>query len=533
MERRVAAQPARSTAPREVITLLVVLLSAGACAPRRVTTPVFQPSPHVAERDLRHVQLELCGFDVPTKTRRDRRDAVASLRRSFVRYLEEAGRYGAVTGCDPEDGSRFLTRVQLDARLFPNHDTTRSWIFDALFFSLAPGYFPFTPAWGRARVETHLELRARDRKIAPVNVEASAPWSMIFYSWYRSGPVVDAYRRVYDASFREAAQRVARRIEEAVPLPATVLSTSTATVATATSSAGGVTLVAETNAVSEAMAVLEAQEIRLPETGLRLIREPVDRTSDNLFLRYLSALGGLEASKTGGTAIVRSRAATTFNGVQTVGSGRATSSGYRFALYSPPDRTGFFFPPRFGFFSQDIEISGFREELPTFRNSAGASDIPAVVTDPTTGVPVDVDEPIAYDLRLKSGYVGQGIGFNFVFGTDDVQLFSTLQTAVNAFEVRHTGVTINRENVEGYSAELFGSGQVSAQIGLEVPDIHLAFRAAWEFEWFRSFDYPEPLEFQASVAYNPEKMVFERERVFVEGATLFTFNWQLSAIYSF
>lgn len=518
---------------RAALAWLVLLAGAGACAPHRVTTPTFAPSPHVAQRDLRHVQLEICGFEVPTKARGDRPGAIAALRRSFVEYLEESGDYGAVTDCSPRDGSRFLTSVRLDARLSPDHDTNRSWMFDSLFFSIAPGYWPFTPAWGRARLKAQLELSAKDQKIAPVEVEASAPWSMIFYSWYRTGPVVEAYRRVYDASFREAAQRVARRIEEAVPLPAAVVSTTTTTVATATETVDLSTVSLQADAVTHAMAVLEAQEIRLPETGVRLITEPVDRSSDNLFLRYLSALGGLEASKTGGTAIVESRAATTFNGMETVGSGRATSSGYRFALYSPPDRTGFFFPPRFGFFSQDIEISGFREELPTFRNAAGMSDIPAVVTDPTTGVPVDVNEPISYALRLRSGYLGQGLGFNLVFGSDDIQLFSTLQAAVNAVEVRHTGVTINEKNVEGYSAEFFGSGQVSAQIGLQVPAIHLAFRAAWEFEWFRSFDYPEPLEFQASVAYNPEKMVFERERIFVEGATLFTFNWQLSATYSF
>ncbi len=503
---------------------MLVLLGGAACAPHRVVTPTFSHQPDVRPRNLRHVELDLCEFNVANRGRKDPPAAVEALRTSLLDYLHEAGDYGAITECRPEElaAATSLERVSMTVRLIPDHETSRSWFLDALFFYPFSGFWPVTPLWGRTLVRAQVGLRTSTTELAPVEVRASAPFSMIFYSWYRTEPVEAAYRRTYDTTFREMARRIARRIDENLPLAQLVI-TSTPALPRPKDPDDAV--------LSLAMDVLESEEIHLPERGFRVIAEPLAH-SDNLFYRYVGALGGLEASKTGGAAIVESRATTRFSGAETVGSGRATSDGFRFALYQPPDRTGFFFPPRFGFFSQDIEISGFREALPVFGQGAGA-DIPAVVTDPTTGVPVDINAPITYELRLRSGYLGQGAGFNFVAGTDDLQLFSTIQVAVNAFEVRHTGVTINQTNVAGYSFSFFGSGEVSAQLGLAVPAIHLAIRGAWEFEWFRAFGYPEPLEFQASVAFNPDKMVFERQRVFVDGATVLTFNWQLSAIYSF
>ena len=45
---------------------------------------------------------------------------------------------------------------------------------------------------------------------------------------------------------------------------------------------------------------------------------------------------------------------------------------------------------------------------------------------------------------------------------------------------------------------------------------------------------PFPLsDAQFLVAYNPDKSVFERQRVFVDGASLLQFNWQISAVLLF
>jgi len=279
--------------------------------------------------------------------------------------------------------------------------------------------------------------------------------------------------------------------------------------------------------------VRDPKHIWLPETGLRIINEPITREySDSFFARYLSSLGGIGVARIGGVATVRSQIRTRSGITETVGAGRARSSGYRLSLYAPPDRLGVFFPFRFGYFVQDIVISGFREELLVFL-ALDAETIPAVVTDLCTGAFVDIHELIAYSLRLKSWYVGQGMALNFVYGTDDVQFFSILEVGVNLLEVRQSDVKINERRVLGTSLALLQSGQFGLDVGLKIPEIHLAVRAGVEVEAFRGFDYPKPVEFQASVVFNEEKQAYERERVFVDGASLTTVNWELVAVMLF
>jgi hypothetical protein len=129
--------------------------------------------------------------------------------------------------------------------------------------------------------------------------------------------------------------------------------------------------------------------------------------------------------------------------------------------------------------------------------------------------------------------LGQGVGLNLVLGTDDVQLFGTLRFGLNLLEVRHTDVSLESTRELGWSAAFVSSGQLGAQAGLTFPGLHFSLRGAAELEYFRAFAYPEPREFQASTVFNPEKQVYERTRVFVEGAEVSTFNWQISATYVF
>jgi hypothetical protein len=227
----------------------------------------------------------------------------------------------------------------------------------------------------------------------------------------------------------------------------------------------------------------------------------------------------VEVGLTRGRARVTSRARTEAFGAQTVGSGDARSEGYSVSLLRPPDRTGFFFPLRAGFFAEDIEIRGFRQDLPVFR-VPGATEIPAVITDPATGARLDPADPNAYFLRLRSGYVGQGIGVNLVVGTDDVQLFATAQAAVDLLEVRHVDVTLDQARERGVSAVALGGVAAQGQLGLAIPALHAAVRVAGEVELRRDFAYPAPLEFRAGVAFDPDKQVFERQRVLVEGASV-------------
>lgn len=458
--------------------------------------------------ELNHVQLELCDFTITNLSQKDGPKARSLMQAAFEEALGDGAHYGGVEHCGPPLEASAYTlnrgrrRIQLRAHLTPKEYTYRTYFLDALAVYPFSGFFPLTPAWGRASVSAKANLHGLDAPIPPIELEVSAPFSMVFYSWYRTAPVEEAYRRSYQTLFQELSERIAQHIK---------LGT------------GG------SGAVSQG-----PKEIRLRGEGARIITEaPIDNAENApLWWRYLSAAGGLELSKTGGWASVRSRARSVLGVTETVGSGRATASGYRIALFKPPTKTGFFFPPRLGFFSQEITISGFRQALPQFQ-AEGATEIAAIASDPNSGLPVDANAPIAYDLKLRSGYVGQSAGFNLVFGSDSLRLFSSMQLGLNLFEVRHSRVRIAQSETQGFSTALLQSGQFAAQIGLEIPSWHVAIRSAFEFEWFRAFDYPDPVEFQGSVAFNPQKNVFERQRVFVDGASLYTFNWQLSALYVF
>lgn len=543
-------------------TLRFVLLTSAllsGCATNQLLMPNQAPPPRPPTKvPLSHIMLDVCDLDV-TRTQGSRRGASDHLiRMNLKRYIKAKGQYAGVFSCGESDEPTpwGVVKISLKTTLLPNQTSERSWLFDVITAFPSMGFF--TPQWGRARVKARVEFSGAPKPLDPLEITVSAPYSILLYSWFRTAPTAYAFQRAHRAVFDELGDRIARHLQQGVPPMPHVRTFAapeeararTASAAVALISPPGVRepfvvppkahaeldplqLLVGTEYYADALAMQAAHETRLPGEGFRLIAEPVVKPeSDSFISQYLGNLGGLEASITGGIASVRSNARTERRGEETVGSGSATSRGYRFSVYRPPDRTGFFFPLRLGFFSQDITISGFREDLPDF-TIPGSDDIPALVSDPNTGLPFDINAPVSYFLRLKSGYLGHGIGFNLVLGTDDIQFFSSVAVGLNFVEVRHADVEINESREKGWSAAFFESGQLYAQLGFEIPAWHIALRTSMEFEWFRGFDYPNPLEFRAGVAFNEERQTFERERVFVSGASLTTFNWQVSAIYLF
>lgn len=581
------------------IALLWSLASvAPACTAQRMVAPVVPPISELPA-NLEEVTLAIRTFEVTNQTAADvEADGRRLLERAFVGYLAQAGTFGLISR--RHDGLAGDTRilpadaVKLDVMISVAEDENRTYVFDGLFFYPFLGTLPFTPVWGTATVDARMRVTIGEEEEPPIEVQVAAPFSIILYSYYRTGPIEDAFQRAHDAVFRELSSRLVARVSSRTarrrqalaeaerlaaldppPPPAGTStlaalgglgfgalydegmapSTSTTTSPFASAREAGEPARSEPRATpiearparplspapseqlgfSTSSSNLRAgggrELVLLEPEGFNVIDRPfVRRRPPGLLERYVGALGGVEGGMTGGVASVESRA-TSRGLTQTVGTGNAVSRGYRVALYKPPDRTGFFFPPIVGFLSQRIEIAGFREDVPLFVPS-GSSTIPAVVTDPDTGAPVDLDEPIAYNLELESGYVGQAIGLNLVLGTEDVQLFSTLRAGINVFEVRRSYVEIFQGDVdvhtEGMSVAFFQSGSVGGQLGLAIPAIHTVIRGSVQLEMFAEFDFPDPLEFQAKVAFNQEKQVFERERVKVDAAALRTLDWHLS-----
>lgn len=407
-------------------------------------------------------------------------------------------------------GAELIPEVQsstawpsLSVHLRPEVENHRTYVLDVLSVVPGLGLFPLTPEWGTASVEAVLRLRFESGHVEERTVRGAADYSHVFYAWHRDDARLEALARAYNLAF----SRVTELVRAALERPDT----------------------SQRPAMAQAPPEWLGTE---SEAGFRVIARPVDAAPEpGLLRRYLGSLGGLEGAITGGAARVTSSARTEA-GEERVGEGNAVTSGFRLAFFRPPSRTGFFFPPLLGFFSQDIDISGFVDAVPVHQ-VPGAVTVGARVTDPETFTSVDLSQPLSYALRLRSGYLGQGIGLNLVLGTDDVQLFGTLRFGLNLLEVRHTDVSLETKRELGWSAAFVSSGQLGAQAGLTFPDLHLSLRVAAELEYFRSFSYPDPLEFQAATVFNPVKEVYERERVFVDGAEVSTINWQVSATYVF
>ncbi len=277
---------------------------------------------------------------------------------------------------------------------------------------------------------------------------------------------------------------------------------------------------------------IEPRDLILDNEGFDIIRYPVARGDDGFLSRYLGALGGIELARYQGSANIESRTKTESSVSELVGSGGAKATGYRIAAFRPPDRTGFFFPPALGLLWEDITIASFREDT-RLVTRAGRTDIPAVASDPATGQALDINEPISYALRMRSAYLGQGVGLNLVFGNEDVQLFFTAAVTANILELRYIDVQIWKSHVEGLQVEAFKSGSFRGQVGIAIQPWHLALRLSGSAERYFEFAFPQPVEFPAASRYVPEKDIFERERAFATSASLDKYDFEFSAVFLF
>jgi hypothetical protein len=565
------------------VTLAAVLAALSGCATaRRVMPPGYLP-PSEDGPDLTALRIEITELAVAGLGPEDW--SARPLRSAFADRLRATARFGQVVqlGGDaaPEVLREDLVPVQVAVQLQLEESRSFTGLFDALMFYPIPAVFPFMPHWGDASVDAQLIVRlpGEAKTAEPIKVAITAPWSMLFYSWYRTGPIEEAFRRATTVVFDELALRLTRHLvrektrglmgaiterEERLAVRLVVESLVAADIEKIASSTCAALVLAPPLVEEPAPPPLEATaparnaeipsdveiaaralaaagyspygiptRVYLPPDDFAVIARPIRGARNDFLGRYLGALGGVEVARFRGFAGVESRANTVNGPEELVGSGRASNDGYRVSLYRPPDRTGFFFPPAFGALSQEITIAGFQDDIPLFSLQTGRGDIPAIASDPATGAAVDLNEPITYALDMQSVFIGQGVGLNLVLGTEVIQFFGTAILSVNLLELRHMNVRIWESDVEGTKLVAFRSAAAAAQAGVAIPDLHLALRVALQYDWYFDFDYPQPVEFRARTAYNPQKDVFERQRAFVNGASLTAGNWQVSAIFLF
>ncbi|MBI2378944.1 MAG: hypothetical protein HYV07_33425 [Deltaproteobacteria bacterium] len=589
---------------------ILVALVSSSCAARRLVVP-YAPGTLVSEASLpdgraprirpeagfEDVDLTLTDIVVIGQSSADRDRDRALVADALAEYLRSTARFARVSHRRPAANAPIVP-VSVRATIRLDTHRNRTWVLDA--FSAYPflGLFPLTPEWGETSVAVRLEASVDEPPaepgaswvhrvpIPPIDVEVRSDFSEIVYSWYRTGPEEDAFRRAYSRAFADASVRLFDALRDPVersrapllalresrpgasPPPATerrcvprrpeyVTITGKGAfmvphlvytrceeprTLTATVAAPELPTLSTELTASSTMGPTWPGPVALPgpgdgapvteiaEEGLRVITRPVQRERETLIERYLAALGGVEVSAFAGLASVSTQINTPTHPNEVVGSGRATSSGYRVSLFRPPDRTGFFFPATLGFLSEEVRIEGFMEELP-LANTNGAQTIGARVTDPATGQ--EDFEAINYNLRLKSGFLTQSVTLNLVIGTDDVQMFATGRVGVNLFEIRHLDVEFFEGSESVTDLRAFLSGSAGAQLGLSVPALHAALRAAFDFEWYNEFEYPNRIDFLASPTFDAERDVFVRERAWAEAVSLIAWNAQVSGVVTF
>ena len=70
----------------------------------------------------------------------------------------------------------------------------------------------------------------------------------------------------------------------------------------------------------------------------------------------------------------------------------------------------------------------------------------------------------------------------------------------------------------------FASFAARLLVGIAYRPLHVAARCEVNFEAYRSFDFPEPLPFEAPPSYNADLQTYERVPIKVEAASAQTLN---------
>lgn len=463
-------------------------------------------------------------------------EALEAARRSLSHGLQQVGRPGGEpVSVELRVGAGLRACCEAGYRAHP--------VLMTLF-----GLWPLWPDSGDALLNARLRARASPgtgpARSYQLDLEVRVPYSVYWYGHLRSGPRDEAFRAAWSVLQDELSARLSGWIESSAASPASPPSSRSApalppapSLATSTGEAatsGRLELTVrdhQMNHLSSGL-VLERKELFAEDPDrwrvITAANAPRRERPQSFLARYFSALGGVDAGYLMGRAWVSSSATDSFGQRYTVASGEARTRGFRVDLYTIPEQSSWFLYPTIGFLSQDIDIKDFRENVP-LSAVAGAREIPGVGSNPETGAPVDLGDPNVYQLFLRSAYIGQRLSATLVMGTPRVQLFGVFEGGFNIIEFRHARVRLGNYETEGWSFPWFFSGQLRAIAGVAIRPWHVALRCEAHYEAYRSYAFPEPLEFMGRLEYNAEKQKHERRRTWVESASVGVANLFFSA----
>jgi hypothetical protein len=512
------------TSAKDRLAAVLAAACVGACTAAHLAAP-SRPAVRMGRAHHETLRLLLRRFDVHGQTEVDTAADVELLQDLFLDHVESVAAFAAVeydlARKRPADGNTVELGVELT--LGGRHE--RTWVLDVVSGALA-GLWPLVPAWGEAEVTLTATLAVPEAApFATLRETVRAPYSAMFYAWYRREFVEQAYRRALDAVLARMASQVRVALDAHVaagtPSPPSDSPELGLT---------GPSLVAEQ---SEA----EPPVVVLPAEGFNVITTVPPRRGGLLEVA-LSALGGVEVSGILGIARVTSSAKLENGEKRQVASGNSRQLGYRVSLYSAPKRTGPFVYPVIGYLRQQIDnvdTPSLLSQLNVLRDDRG--DIGAIATDPDTGREVDAGAANPYHLDMQSGYGGARVGYDLVGGTSSFELFASLTLGLNLVEYRTIRSELAECGTDATSREcrtahqgwdFLKSGAVGATLGFRLPRLHSALRFIFDYEVYRHFRYEHPLEVRGPAIYDEASGLFQHDFVFMRGASLECFSFQLA-----
>jgi hypothetical protein len=533
------------------ILILVMLGLNVACTHHAVPPPVPTPGPLV-QSNFSDKTWKLSPLEFSGKSIKDSPRHIQALGDRFKDYLKSKLALGA------ETRSPDLT-FKLELTVERNH--YRTIIMDMINIPFIPflvGGF-FNPEWGNVQVGAQLKLYDQDNNLLGRHItHAREDFSMIIYSWYRGGPIEDAFEKSYATVFNRLIEQMVKKDLAYAPskskarpeLGLAGLLNDPSTIDPFLQNAPvkqrppkvtrqlptkvelPVSPVAET---WTEIPTTEAEPVPENKDRFRIIYEPDPIVYESYLMRGLQALGGFEGAYFTGEASVTS-SVTREDGTSTeVANGRAKHRGYRITLYDVPETTGFYWYPVIGFLDQSIDITDFNQDVPTLGATVG-TDIGADCTllDEDIQTPINCDQTNTYSLDMQSVVAGLRMGFSVVAGTPSAQVFFTGTAGSNLMEWRSITASLGeRDQGKRNKVEFIQSAALGSTLGLFFPKLRFSIRGMFNYEVYQSFKFDEPIEFMGPTVCDFEIGRCERERAFVESTSLSSWTMQVAAGVSF
>ncbi|MBN1962768.1 MAG: hypothetical protein JW841_17695 [Deltaproteobacteria bacterium] len=388
----------------------------------------------------------------------------------------------------------------LDINLSLERHTHRTWILDLITYGI------LAPWWGEIKGRIDVDVVQPDHQSETFSKTTTKNFCAVWLGPYRRAYVENAYAQTYSDLFNATAdfanqEYIRRNTAPNADSPASF-----------------------DNAPPK-------EPLTNKDDSFHLIYERQEKTS-NITQLVLHALGGVQASVFYGKAKVSSTVKDENGNNVEVAAGKASQKGWGISIFGPPSTTGFYVAPALGFISQEIELADFRRTLPEAKVERGI-EIAAVCSNPATGATLDCSAPNVYRLLLKSGYGGLRFGYDLVTGNSTTVFVASANIGINILEYRSVNAKIARYNATHQGFDLLNSGAAGLSLGFEFPRLHTALTLAGDYEFYRSFTFDRPLQFEGEVIYNEIKAKYERPLREVSAASLTAMTMRLSLAITF